>query len=311
MIYFDHLPVEICMMVFDHLVTDVISLGTICKVSHNWKTITQASYAWKLWIYAKIGKNKAKKYITEETQPCFNVLFSVQCVPDDVPSNYFKMLLTKKFLFCFLENINSIGAREHMFMLWYGLIFTSNNIQLLQLLQKIFDITVDISRAMDNKAFHYSCANGKLDILKYLHTGFGLTIVDARENRNNAIRSASDNGHLDVVKYLHTHFGLDADDARSAGNYALHLACSNGHLPIVEYLHTGYGLDTNDARSDDNCALRWVCENAHWSIVDYLYKGFGLTAADAHEAINWLRIKADYDSIDYISHVFGLMGYKT
>ncbi len=109
--YFDNLPIEICMMVFDHLVTDKPSLGTICLVSYNWKTITQNSYAWKLWIYAKMGENticgKIMMYDYESSPPPIfrptNPLLCMYLVPDNLLSIHIKKSLVKKFLAHFID----------------------------------------------------------------------------------------------------------------------------------------------------------------------------------------------------------------
>ena len=47
-ITFSYLPVEIQMMVFNHLYPDKQSLAHICLTCYNWKTITQNSYSWQL-----------------------------------------------------------------------------------------------------------------------------------------------------------------------------------------------------------------------------------------------------------------------
>ena len=109
--YFDNLPIEICMMVFDHLVTEKSSLGTNCLMSYNWKTITQNSYAWKLWIYAKMGENtiygKIMMYKYESSPPHIfrpdNPLLFMYLVPDNLVPIHTKKLLVKKFLVYFID----------------------------------------------------------------------------------------------------------------------------------------------------------------------------------------------------------------
>ncbi len=351
--YFDHLAIEICMMVFDHLVTDVISLGTICLVSHNWKIITQNSYAWKLLINAYIGKKTplAMQYVNNALNIHFrsDPIIYVQCVPNDILSNHSKMLLAKKFLFSFLKNNDikhSVWAymlgyddNEEVLTVWNRLISTCNNVQLLKLFQKTFNITaddvransallvacinghmkvieylhkqfnltIDDARALENGALLMSCKNGEVEVLKYLHKGFGLTIDDVCANHNDALRIACKYGHLLVVKYLHKEFELDAEDASACENYALRMACKGGYLNIVQYLHRKFGLDYDDARASDNYALCWACQKGHRDIVDYLHEEFELTAADANDSMNWLRMNTDKANIDYLCKVFGLI----
>ena len=62
-LYFSGLPIEMQMMIFDHLVQDETSLATVCLVSHNWKTITYASSAWKLLIDGHNSKDLAKDFL--------------------------------------------------------------------------------------------------------------------------------------------------------------------------------------------------------------------------------------------------------
>ena len=103
-IYFDNLPIEMRMMVFDHLVTDKYSLGTICLVSHNWRIITQNSYSWKLWINALIGKKSQPediKYILGQAENIFYPIYDIQFALNDIVPHRVKTLLTKKFLFFF------------------------------------------------------------------------------------------------------------------------------------------------------------------------------------------------------------------
>ncbi len=339
--YFDHLPIEICMMVFDHLITDKSSLGTICKVSHNWKTITQNSYAWKLLINANIGEKTplALEYVNKAwvSLDKINPIVYAQCVPNDILSNHCKIILAKKFMFSFLGHMD---INKNILSVWYHLVFTCNNVQLLQLFQKTFNITAYDVRADDNRALRVacdnnhlevlkylhiqfnltvddardyhndallnSCENGNLEILKYLHKGFGLTIDDVRYDHNYALRIACEFGHLEVVEYLHKEFDLDDDDARDWTDYALRMACNNGHLSIIQYLHTEFGLDDDNARASDNCALRWACEYGHRAIIDYLHEEFELTAADALDSMSWLRKNVDKYNIDYLCKVFGL-----
>ncbi len=80
-IYFDYLPIEMRMMIFDHLVTDEYSLGTICLISHNWRIITQNSYAWKLWVNAIIGKKSQpgdRFYILGRNDYIFDPIYDIQ-----------------------------------------------------------------------------------------------------------------------------------------------------------------------------------------------------------------------------------------
>ena len=325
--YFDHFPVEIRMMVFDHLVTEKISLGTICLVSHNWKIITQNSYAWKLWINAYIGKKTqlALEYVNDDwdwgvKNRTYPIIY-VQCVPHDILSNHSKMLLVKKFLFSFLKNndikhsiwssmtagVNGKDDKIEILYVWRKLIYTCNNVKLLQIFQKYFNITADNVRADNNRALLVTCSNGHLEVLKYLHIQFGLTTADARDDHIPALTISCENGHLEVVEYLHKAFKLDADDARFNLNEALRIACKYGHLLVVKYLHIKFGLDDNDARAINNCALRWACRESHWDIIDYLHEDFELTAADANDSMNWLRMNTDKANIDYLCKVFGLI----
>ncbi len=304
-IYFNHLPVEIRMMIFDHLVTDKSSLGTICKVSYNWKTIIQNSYAWKLWVNAIIGKNsqpKDKFYILSNINPIINPIYDIQLAPNDMVSNHVKTLLTKKFLFYFLD---SEKIRKKVLEIWYGLFFM-NNLQLIQLLQKSFYITADEARAKTNYALRLASANGHLEVVKYLHTQFELTADDARAGNNISLIHASAYGHLEVAKYLHSAFHLTTDDARSQGNAALSIASQNGHLLIIEYLHKQFNLTADDVRTQNNHALCLASKNGHLAIIKYLNNKFDLkfdvgTRIGYNLAINQAII---YGHLDVIKHLY-------
>ncbi len=58
---FNQLPIEMRMMIFDHLVTDRRDMGTSCLVSYDWRRIVQDSRSWTLWIKSKMGKEISAK----------------------------------------------------------------------------------------------------------------------------------------------------------------------------------------------------------------------------------------------------------
>ncbi len=278
---FDHFPIEICMMVFDHLVTDKMSLGTICLVSHNWKTITYASYAWKLWIYAKMGENTplVEWYMDEHIIKHMTPVVYAQCVSQNIISHHFKMVLAKKFMFSFIDHMGDV--KKFILNIWHDLIFTGN-VQLLQLLQKKFNITADDARARHNWAIRMACEYGQAGVLEYLHKTFDLTKEDARTEKNYALRVACTNGYIKIVQYLHRQFGLDTDDARDHNNYALIFACNNGHVSIITYLHYQFGLTAIDARDKNNHALRCICDadNEKPLVIKCLHDLFGIGVID-------------------------------
>ena len=281
-IYFDHLPVEIRMMIFDHLVINKYSLGIICLISHNWKTITQNSYAWKLWVNAILGRkyDMALDIISDSYKIFFNPIYDVQFVPDNILSTRVKILLTKKFIFSFFDNADINDVKSKILAIWHSL-FVTGNLQLIQMLQKIFNITTDDARDMNNYALRLVCRCGNLSILKYLYTTFYLTVDDARSYNNYALRYACENGHIEVIKCLYTMYKLTTDDARYTDNITLRLASANGYLPIVKYLRTAFNLTTDDARAKNNSSLCLASANGHLEVVKYLHSAFSLTIDDA------------------------------
>ncbi len=307
--YFDHLPVEIRMMVFDHLVTDKFSLGIICLISHNWRIITQNSYSWKLWVNAIIGKksqpgdrfNVLKQF--GQDYKIFDPIYDIHFAPNAIVSNHIKIVLTKKFMFSFLNH-------NDILKLWYCL-FPTGNLQLIQVLQKIFHITENDLRGKQNHPFRWSCRNGHINVVKYIHKEFELTIDDVRAIDNYAFRTACGNGHLEVVKYIHNVFHFTIDDVLVSDNYAFCTACGNGHLKVIKYLHTVFGLTTDNVR-EDYYVIRNACGNGHVEVIKYLHTEFGLIADDVRLNNNHaMRMASDNGHLEVVKYLhtnFNLTG---
>ncbi len=165
---FGTLPIEIQMMVFDHLVINKILLGIICMVSHDWKTMTQASYAWKLWILSMLGKEKAIKELTilnvdnhltiAKDNPLFHAQFAPNGLafgetvrgwdlrsptPIDQVSNRVKNILFKKFVYVLELNSDPLQWLDvnNNHINWFQIMCGTGNMDSLKLLHKTFNIT--------------------------------------------------------------------------------------------------------------------------------------------------------------------------
>ncbi len=155
---FDQLPIEIRMMVFDHLVADKSILGKLCLTSYNWNIITQNSYAWKLWITSLLGKEKGikwcKNYYLYGTY-INNPVLQVQLAPADIISNRLKTLLFKKFLFI-LHNNNKRFALSK----WLKILCHVGNLQSIKLLHTSYHLTLCDIRNSDYYPFITACSKG-------------------------------------------------------------------------------------------------------------------------------------------------------
>ena len=232
---FGNLPIEMQMMFFDHLVTDKISLGKVCLVSDDWKTIMQNSYCWKLWKLSMLGKDKARglmvvNYPIRMNIAIDNPIFHVQFAPIDQVSNRVKNLLFTKFLYVLGLNSHPLYRlkvnNDHLS--WFQIMCLTGNIDGAKLLHRIFNITKENVQANHNLAFIWSCGNGHLSIAQWLHETFHLTSEDAQAKDNLAWVDACNGGYIEVVEWLYSTF-QSTFDAESWGNiiYVMTLAYIN------------------------------------------------------------------------------------
>ena len=308
---FDRLPIEMRMMVFDHLVIDKSILGKLCLTSYNWQIITQNSYTWKLWITSLLGKENGIKwcrhsiiYGTHINDP----LLHVQLAPADIISNRLKTLLFKKFLFILHNNKQRFVPSK-----WLEILCHIGNLQAIKLLHSSYRLTLRNIRDSDYYPFIRACGKGHLSTAQWLASTLHMTAQDARLAHNKALRMAAKYGHLSIVQWLCANFNFTIDDIRD--NEIVIESCENGHLLLLKWLHSTFHLTAEDARYDDNWSLLLACQNGHLLTAIWLHETFHLTTADARtdnsfalrqactcghlDVVQWLHNTFDFIESDF------------
>ncbi len=341
---FDQLPVEIRMMVFDHLVTDKKILGTICLTSYNWMTITQNSYSWTLWVKSLLGRKNSKKWSKKfsrfsheswSTTYFKNPVFNVQFAPEDQVPNRVKNLLFKKFVFIF-ENKDAqnkqIKSSE-----WFQILCCAGNLPSLRLLHNCFPITVEAANYKKKYAFRKACAIGYLAVVKWVYSIFYTTYKNDTQTCTNeqflldihydyfnencfhtcnncefreAVFDACSHNHLEVAKWLYpranptAHHPVDGIVLTST----FVEVCEKDYLSVAQWMHTAFKLTIDNIATDKDCAFTSTCIDGNLRFAQWLHTTFNITLktirAKDNIALGNACVKGNFFMIRWLCYAF-------
>ncbi len=299
---FDRLPVEIRMMVFDHLVTDKSSLGKTCLTSYNWKIITQNSFSWMLRIKSLLGQKNSQNWASYIAyHECWintyiwNPVFNIQFAPEDQVSNTIKHLLFKKFVFIFASE--GIPAGQFEPTEWFKILCSVDNLQSLQLLWNSF--TINEKDITDNEsAFLKVCAGGNLMAVKWMYSTFYVADNNDSQTSNNckfrrALYQACSYNHLAVAEWLYSTLQFSPDAFRSDITPTFVNVCTSGYLSMAKWMYLTFNLTMDNIRDDDgDCAFADTCKNGHLEVLKWLHSTFNITLDFARQLNNFALAEA-------------------
>lgn len=247
--FFNRLPPELLVMVFDSLVLHPKVLGRTCLVCSEWRRWVQHSHAWMLHFHGR----KIDIIHTRERGYCI-VVFTRTQQRNDFPqpvvavqhasqlSEYKKTMLFKKFR-----------------LFWQ----------------------VD-THAMD--WFHQFVWTGNLSALQLLHRTHTFTLVDIRNNNNRAILFACISGHLKILKWLHLTYKLTKKDINGKCDRAFYAGCSHGYLTLLKWMCETFSLNLSNI--DKSVAMNMVCRKGHKDVFEWMIQKFSWTHDNIRTAYN-------------------------
>ena len=304
---FDQLPVEIRMMVFDHLVSSKTILGKLCLTSYNWKTITQNSYAWKLWIKSLLGKKRSQKWANALCWPniyIWNPVFNVQFAPENQVSNRVKNLLFKKFVYMF----KSEGVQDKRFEPrgWFRILSKVGNFKSLLLLWNRYSLDVEDVIFSNDYTLLELCAICNLEALQWVYYNFYANDINNIQICHNcisgnsecedricdnckfreALYSACENNNMAGAEWLYNTLNYDLISIRNDVTFTFAKICGCGYLPMAKWMHLTFGLTMDNIHGEGFCAVVASCKFNQLEVLQWLYTTFNFTLNDMRNLEN-------------------------
>ena len=220
MLRFDHLPVEMCMMVFEHLVEDYLALATIRLVSRDWCCIMNGSRAWTLlWEsqYNQCSKSPPESldYDMGGTHPVLRVQHSFRL------NNHTKLMLLKLYWF----NLPPAMRSGHRLVIFKHLL-TAGNVMALEYLDRKQLFVEFPARHNHNYLLYMACRYSSIPVIEWFVNKYDLTSADVLDTkrcpgyafeRRNAFYGAFGFKLTAVLKWLVVRFRLSATDVNAGG----------------------------------------------------------------------------------------------
>ena len=310
---FDRLPIEMRMMVFDHLVTDKSILGKLCLTSYNWKIITQNSYAWTLWVKSLLGRKQSQKWASNISwynkiywvnTYIWNPIFNIQFAPEQQVSGHVKNVLLKKFVFILGDE--GLCEKQLEPVEWFYIFCKVGNLQSLRLLWHKFSHVIkdDLDKS---RSLLYVCSSGNLKAVQFIYSIF--YIIDDSNIKidhncevysyeikicNNcvfrkALYIACKHNNLGVAQWLYSTLNYDLVCIRNDVAPSFAKACRYGYLSMAEWMFTTFGLTIeviDDNHHIDYCAFILACQRGQLEIIRWLYSTFDINIELLRESDN-------------------------
>ncbi len=293
---FNQLPIEMRMMIFDHLVSDEETLGKSCLVSYDWRRIVQDSYSWTLWLKSMFGAKKSQEWAKHHSLHrhwpnayIWNPVFNVQFALEDQVTTHLKTLLFKKFVFVF----KSEGVQDKQFepREWFQILCGADNLQGLQLLHTRFPINIDNTSSDGMRLFRDVCSDGHLEVVQYVYSIFYATTNDNVQTCNNidlreALHNACFHNHHLVAQWLYSTFNFTNDFIRNGIASTFVTVCTQGYLSMAQWMHSTFDLTIDDTYEDGECAFADSCEYGQLAVLQWLHSTFSITLDFMRESEN-------------------------
>ena len=290
------LPIEIQMMVFNHLYPDKQSLAHICLSGYNWSTIAQNSYSWQLLQQGFNSRKQPKLLLPELSEyeisteimkkPLFCVIFN-----DDVNDQRLSIFFRDYFM------LTEERYRQKFCYEWLYAACFKGRLILVKSLYKLYNYTKKDINSNENTAFQLACLTGHLILARWLHSTFQLTSYDAWDNNNwvgeqssqplnvspkakhfGAFTKSCSNGYLTVAQWLYSTFHFTLADMEEDYILPFMLSCDNGHIATAQWLYSTFNISVADIK--DSWTLQSACGGGHLFVVQWLHSICHFTTDD-------------------------------